>query len=202
VIRINLLRSFTTGSSDSYAAMVATSDRDQLFVQALKRMAILAIGPAAMLLYEMQSIPVLEAKLKQIQTETSETSAFNQSKSGLAAEIKKYEEEQKKINAQMNFINKIARDKVNELKLFQHLQYTTPESVWINKLEFHDNVLTMNVESDVPSDLDRFSELLTNSGFLSNVQPLDQTIKIDPFSVGVNTTTQNLRAQFTEASEQ
>ncbi len=197
MIKINLLRSFGSGATESYAASSSSGDdRGQFMAQAAKRIAIVVLGPAALLIYEMQSIPVLQKKVQTIKAELAETQTFNQSKSGLAAEIKKYEEEQAKINAQMNFINKIARDKINEFKLFQHLQNSTPESVWINQLEFKDNILTINVESDVPEDLNKFSVRLSNTEFLTNIVPTDQSIKLDPFAIGVNTTTQNLKAQF------
>lgn len=202
MIKINLLKSFMSGgTSDSYAAMVSASDRDQALIQAAKRLVLVVLGPIGLYVYELQALPVLQQKVVTLQTEVNETMAFNQSKSGLASEIKKYEDEQNKINAQMNFVNKIARDKINELRLFQHLQYTTPENVWINKLEFKDNTLTMSVESDAPADLDKFSEMLTNSGFLANVTPLGQSIQINPFGVDVNTVKQDLKAQFMEMSD-
>lgn len=196
MIKINLLKSFTSGGSESFASLGASSDRDQLLIDSMKRIAIILIGPAALYIYEGQAIPVLQHKLTTVQNELAETTAFNQSKSGLAAEIKKYEEEQAKINAQMNFINRIARDKINEFKLFQHLQSATPESVWINRLEFRDNELSLNAESDVPEDLNKFSVRLSNADFLTNIIPIDQDIKADPFGVGVATTSQNLKAQF------
>lgn len=202
MIKINLLKAFASGgTADSYAAMVSASDRDQALIQALKRLVLVILGPVGLFLYEMHALPLLEERERALQAEVAETAVFNQSKSGLAAEIKKYEDEQNKINAQMNFVNKIARDKINELKLFQHLQYSTPENVWVNKMEFKDNVLTMNIESDEPTELNKFSEQLTNSGFLSNVTPLGQSTHIDPFGVGVNTVKQELKAQFMEMSE-
>lgn len=202
MIKINLLKAFTSGgTADSYAAMVSSSDRDAALMQAAKRLVLIVLGPVGLFFYEMQALPILEHKEKVLMAEVAETAAFNQSKSGLASEIKKYEDEQNKINAQMNFVNKIARDKINELKLFQHLQYTTPENVWVNKMEFKDNILTMNIESDAPSELDKFSELLTNSGFLSNVTPLGQSTQIDPFGIEVSTVRQDLKAQFMESSE-
>jgi type IV pilus assembly protein PilN len=203
MIKINLMKSFVGGgTSESYAAMVSSSDRDAALIQAFKRLVLIILGPLVLYVYEFQALPALEQKEKMLLAEVAETSAFNQSKSGLAAEIKKYEDELNKINAQMAFVNKIARDKINELKLFQHLQYTTPENVWVNKMEFKDNILTMTVESDVPAELDKFSELLTNSGFLSNVTPIGQSIQIDPFGVNVNTVKQDLKAQFMGLGEQ
>ncbi len=196
MIKINLLKSFTSGGADNYAAMADSMDRDQLLIQAGKRLLLIALGPAALLFYESQALPSLQKQLTGVQAELAETTTFNQSKSGLAAEIKKYEEEQRKINAQMNFINKIARDKINEFKLFQHLQNSTPESVWINRLEFKDSLLSINTESDISEDLNKFSVRLSNTEFLTNIIPTDQSVKIDPYGVGINTTTQNLRAQF------
>lgn len=202
MIKINLLKSFVSGgTADSYAAMVSTSDRDAALVQAAKRVVLIVLGPMALYLYEIQALPALELKEKALLAEVAETAAFNQSKSGLAAEIKKYEDELNKINAQMAFVNKIARDKINELKLFQHLQYSTPENVWINRMEFKDSILTMTVESDVPAELDKFSQQLTNSGFLANVTPTDQSYHTDPFGVNVNTVKQDLKAQFMESGE-
>jgi type IV pilus assembly protein PilN len=196
VIKINLLKSFSSGGSESFVSLGSTSDRDQLLIDTMKRLAIVLIGPIALYAYEYQAIPKLQQELTVLQNELAETTAFNQSKSGLAAEIKKYEEEQTKINAQMNFISKIARDKINEFKLFQHLQLATPESVWINKLEFRDNELSLNAESDVPEDLNKFSVRLSNAEFLTNIVPIYQDIKTDPFRVKVSTTLQTLTAQF------
>ena len=196
MIRINLLRSFSNAAADSYVASSGSGDRDQIIKQGAKGILIIILGPLVLFIYEMQALPVLEKKVVSIQTELADTQAFNLSKSGLAAEIKKYEQEQTKINAQMNFINKMARDKINEFKLFQHLQNSTPESVWVNQLEFKNNILTINIESDVPEDLNKFSVRLSNTEFLTNIIPTDQSIKLDPFAIGVNTTTQNLRAQF------
>lgn len=202
MIRINLLKAFTSGvGSEAFSAGASASERDQALIQAMKRLALVVLGPTCMIIYEMQSLPKLQHRLTQVQNEVNETIAFNQSKSGLAAEIKKYEDEQQKINAQMNFVNKIARDKINELKLFQHLQYTTPENVWINRLEFKDNILSLNIESDTSGELDRFSDLLSNSGFLSNLIPGGQTVMPDPYGIAINTFKLDLKAQFMEANE-
>jgi type IV pilus assembly protein PilN len=200
MIRINLLKSFTSGGGgggNQFSSLAsAGGDRDQLMIQSIKRLVILVLGPLALYIYESQAIPELQNKLNAINAEVTQTATFNQSKNGLAQEIKKYEEEQDKINKQMNFINKIARDKTNESKLFQHLYNSTPETVWINRLEFRDNVLSIDTESEIAEDLNKFSERLNMTEFLTNIIPTAQTYKIDPFGISVNTVTQNLKAQF------
>lgn len=203
MIKINLLKAIASqgAGSDSLAGMAASgSEKDQLIIEFCKRIFIIFLGVIALYLYEMYAIPELQKNLTAIQAELAETEAFNQSKSGLAAEIKKFEEEQAKINAQMNFINKITRDKINEFKLFLHLQNSTPESVWINRLDFKDDELLISAESDVSEDLNRFSLKLSNTEFLTQIIPTDQSVKVDPMGVGINTTTQNLKAKFVSES--
>ncbi len=201
MIKINLMKSFAVSGAEQFTTLSAGGERDKFIIDAIKRIVIIIIGPAAIYMYELKIIPELQGKLQQVQNELTETTSFNQSKSGLANEIKKYEEEQLNINGQMNFINKLARDKINEFKLFRHLQNATPESVWINRLEFKDNELMINAESDVQDELNKFSVRLSNADFLSNIIPIDQDVKADPFGVGISTTSQNLKARFnTESS--
>lgn len=195
------MKSFAVSGAEQFTTLSAGGERDKFIIDAIKRIVIIIIGPAAIYMYELKIIPELQGKLQQVQNELTETTSFNQSKSGLANEIKKYEEEQLNINGQMNFINKLARDKINEFKLFRHLQNATPESVWINRLEFKDNELMINAESDVQDELNKFSVRLSNADFLSNIIPIDQDVKADPFGVGISTTSQNLKARFnTESS--
>ena len=199
MIRINLLKSFsmtTTGASDFYTD---NSSRDQVLKAVLFRAIILAIGPGALYLYEGAIIPEMQAKLATANAAVSEAQQFIDSKKGLASEIKKYEEEQAKFNSQMNFINQISKDKVNEFKLFQHLQASTPESVWINKLEFRGNELALEAESDVATDLSTFLERLSNAEFLANIIPIKQDIKPDPFQIGITTTMMSLKASFNDS---
>lgn len=185
-----------TGASDFYTD---NSSRDQVLKAVFLRAIVLAIGPGALYLYEGAIIPELQAKLAAANAAVAEAQQFIDSKKGLASEIKKYEEEQSKFNSQMNFINQISKDKVNEFKLFQHLQASTPESVWVNKLEFRDNELALEAESDVPTDLSTFLERLSNAEFLTNIIPVKQDIKQDPFQIGITTTTMSLKASFNDS---
>lgn len=196
MIRINLLKSFTMATSGGSQGYSDSSQRDQVLKGVLMRAIILAIGPLALYFYEGAIIPELNTRLEAANKSVTEAQQFINSKKGLADEIKKYEEEQSKFNAQMSFINKISKDKVNEFKLFQHLQASTPESVWINNLEFKDNELILEVESDVSTDLSTFLERLSNAEFLTNIIPIKQDSKPDPFGVGISTTTMHLKAQF------
>ena len=113
-----------------------------------------------------------------------------------AEEIKRYEEDQTRLNDQMSFMRRIAAEKVNELKLLLYLQEFTPESVWLNKLELKGTELTINAESDVAADITKFLDSLANAHFLTGVSPTNQEIKPNGIAPGITTTTFNVKASF------
>lgn len=200
MIKINLLNSYkeSAGSSSGASGNIVLSDDDEkkkILTEFAKRALVLLIGPAALYIYEMQTIPELQNQLNEKNRQYSELSQFNESKAALAQDIKKYETEQSQFNAQMDFINKISRDKVNEYKLFQHLKDSTPESVWINDLELMENTLSITAESDDAKEIETFIQRLSNADFVTGLVPLSQTNKQNFLEIGVNTTLFTVRAQ-------
>ncbi|AGH94974.1 PilN domain-containing protein [Pseudobdellovibrio exovorus] len=201
MIKINLLNTYKEaagGSSAGASGNIVLSDDDEkkkILTEFAKRALVVIIGPLALYIYEMQTLPELQREMNTLNARLAEMQEFNNSKQDLANEIKKYEQEQEQFNAQMDFINKITRDKVNEYKLFQHLKDSTPENVWINKLELMDNLLTITAESDDSKEIEKFIQRLSNADFISNLVPLSQTNKKDFYNTGVDTTVFTVRAQ-------
>ncbi|MBC7421749.1 MAG: PilN domain-containing protein [Bdellovibrio sp.] len=196
MIKINLLKAFNTagGVSDSYFS--SDEERKKIYFNFAKRIAVVLIGPLALYIYENQTIPEMQQQLQTVEQQLSETRQFNESKKGLADEIKKYEQEQTKINLQMSFIDQVSKDKLNEFKLFQHLQRVTPETIWVNRLEFKGAELSISSETDVPADISKFLERLGSAEFLINVSPTNQDVRADAFGLGISTTTFTIKAQF------
>lgn len=177
MIKINLLNAYNQATKELAGTGSDSSEQRIIVIDALKRVLALAIGPGCLIIYELQSIPVLEAKLVDVGQRYNELKQFNDSKQKLAEEIKKYEETQARFNAQMDFINKIDREKVNEYKLFELLKTSTPEKVWINKLEVFESTLLINAESIDAREIEKFIQKMSNSDFISNLSPLNQAQK-------------------------
>ena len=198
MIKINLLKSFAIdGAADN--TFSTEEEKNKLALEIVKRLAVLVLGPIALFIYEGQIIPELNKQLQAYTQTYNETRQFNESKKGLSDEIKKYEQEQAKINLQMNFIEQVAKDKANEFKLFQHLQRVTPETIWIDKLQFKGSELTISAQSDVPGDIAKFLERLGNADYLVNISPVNQDVKTDAYGLGITITTFTVRAQFNSA---
>lgn len=202
MIKINLLNAYKAGVSgagaQSFAVMPESDDESKkLYTDFFKRILILIIGPLGFYVYEMQTIPVLQEKLAETNQKYNELKQFNDSKQGLTEEIKRYEVEQARFNAQMDFINKIDHDKVNEYRLFEHLKTSTPASVWINKLDLMDNSLNISAETDDVKDKEVFIQRLSNADFITNLIPLSQTMKKNFADTDVSTVVFTVRAQLT-----
>lgn len=172
-------------------------EKKKIYIDFLKRFIVILIGPLGFYFYENAQIPEYKNQIVQLTAKIADLKQFNDKKKGLAEEIKKYEEDQTKLNAQMNFMRKVSNEKINELKLFLYLQSHIPESVWINKIELKGTDLTLNAESDVPAEITKFLDQLSSAPFLSGVSPLNQETKADSVGPGVTTTTFNVRANFT-----
>ncbi|MBY0452315.1 MAG: PilN domain-containing protein, partial [Bdellovibrionaceae bacterium] len=180
MIKINFLTSFkeyAVSQGVQGVSYVDEDERKQILIEVAKRILIIAIGPVGLYIYEAQTIPVLKEKLATAEAEYIKSKAFNDSKQGLSEEIKKFEDESARFNAQMDFINKIQVDKVNEYKLFRLLQESTPKSVWINRLSFINNTLEISGESVDQADIGKFTQILSSTDFLSTPIPLGQNVK-------------------------
>lgn len=201
MIKINLLTSYIEGAKEAGGGGLGLSfggddeGGQQVGLNFGKRVAVLLIGPIGLFVYESQAIPALQATLAELTVKYSELKQFNDSKQNLTLEIVKYETEQKRFNAQMDFINKIDSDKVNEYRLFEHLKSSTPANVWVTKLELIDNNLSISAESDDPKDIATFIQRLSNAEFISNLVPMNQTSKKNFSGTEVTTTIFTVKAQ-------
>lgn len=198
MITINLLSSYKEVARVGGVGSLIQSDDEEkkaLHRSAAIRIFVFLIGPIGLYIYETQTLPVLQTKINELNQQYSEVKQFNDNKQGLAEEIKKYEVEQSRFNAQMDFINKIDRDKVNEYKLFEHLKTSTPQGVWINKLELQGSSLLINAESDDAKEIEKFIQRLSNSDFIKNLTPLNQANKKGFAGTDISTTTFTVKAE-------
>ena len=205
MIKINFLTSFKDYAKSAGIGGLSEYDDDEkqkIVVDFAKRAAILAIGPVGLWIYEMQTIPVMQQNVKAADAKYAELKQFNDSKQGLTDDIKKFEDTQARFNAQMDFINKITRDKVNEYKLFQHLKDSTPESVWVNTLALQDSSLTMSAESNNAKDIEKFIQRLSNTDFITDLVPVNQKTQPDFAGSGMETIIFEIKAKLNSSGTQ
>jgi len=195
MIKINLLKTFLAADTGEGFGL-PEDEKNQIIIDFTKRMVLVLIAPLALYFYESSHLPVLQEEINQLNAKIADLRQFNEKKKSLTEEIKRYEQDQAKLNGQMSFMRTISNEKVNELNLFLFLQENTPESVWINKLELQGSNLTMNAESDVATDINKFIDRLATTPLLTAVSPTNQETKFDTITPGVSTIVFNVKASF------
>lgn len=200
MIKINLLTSYresgaAAGSGISFSTGSLDDEKKQLLIDVAKRLVVIVLGPIGLHIYETQNIPTLNARLNEANIKLADLTQFNESKKALNDEIQRYENEQARFNAQMDFINKISADKVNEYKLFSHLKESTPEGVWIRTLELDAlNKILITAESTSNGDIEKFITRLSNADFIKDLIPIKQTNIANYKGTGISTTEFELTA--------
>ena len=204
MIKINLLNSYkqlTNVESEGGAFLAGDQEGDErkIVTDFVKNIVLASIGPLGLFYYELQNISSLQEKYNEISVRFNELKNFNDSKTGLAEEIKKYVDQQSRFVAQADFITKIDADKVNEYQLFQHLKNLTPQSVWIEKLELNNNSLMIRAQSDVGTEIDSFVQKLSSAEVISSLAVLNRSTKSGFAETDIEITTVNIKAQISEA---
>lgn len=200
MIKINLLNSYKqSGNVNDQDGFLASDEGDnqKLGIDFAKNAFVVGLAPLSFYFYEVYNISNLQDKFNEVNTRYNELKNFNDSKAGLADEIKKYMIQQAHFVAQADFINKIDRDKINEFKLFQHLKNLTPQSVWIERLELNENSLILRAQSDIGSEIESFIQRLSNSEVITNLTIVNRSTKAGYAGTDIETTVVNIMAQLT-----
>jgi type IV pilus assembly protein PilN len=169
MIKINLAQgtaktAIVTGESD----LGEFSDRDML-IQAFLRLIILMLGPLALYLYEGQILPEKTALLSQKQQVLASLMQKNESAKNAVEEVKKFEADRALIQAQIDIIDGLKKEKMREIKILDLVQKDLPEKMWLTKLEYRNNEFIFNGFAGTDGDLTQFMDTLSKSIYVKDV---------------------------------
>ncbi len=175
MIKINLASSTSSGAaglgfgSSSLSAGEGFLSGNELRKEALKRIFLLLIGPAALHVYEMQNIPAKYYDLDNRTRTLNELRAYNSKQASSVAEIKKFKEDEALIEARIAALEKISKDRNREIRVMDLLQTVMPEKAWLTKVQILPE--RVNIQGLALSDFEvsSFLESLTRSVLLMDV---------------------------------
>ncbi|KYG61374.1 PilN domain-containing protein [Bdellovibrio bacteriovorus] len=171
MIKINLATS--TVSPSVGASLGISSDGfvspDEARKEALKRLVLLLVGPAALYIYENQNIPGKIADLNAKTQVLSELQSYNSRQAASVAEIKKFKEDEALMAARISALEKLAKDRQREVRVLDLLQSVIPEKAWLTRVQINPD--RVNIQGLALSDFEvsAFLEALTKSVFLMDV---------------------------------
>lgn len=146
--------------------------------EAIKRLVIMLILPVAMILYEQQNLPTKEADLSAKTKYLADLQAFNGKATASVAEIKKFKEDQDKIQARISALEKLSKDRLREIRILDLFQQVIPEKVWFTRLEAQNNKILISGFAMSDYDISSFMEAIAKSAFLSDVNLLSSTEQV------------------------
>lgn len=179
MIRVNLAKpkagqAKAAGAKQSSAKVVSD---EQLVENELKRglyvrIVILLLGPVILYLYQDNIIPEKTANLRKLQAEYEEVAKKNRDAAASVEEIKKFEKDEERLQAQINTLNSIRKDRVKEIRVLDYIQREIPQKVWLTQVDLNDGKLAISGIAMADTELTTFMDSLQRSAYLKDVNLL------------------------------
>ncbi len=159
--------SFSNSSTDS--SVLDSGIPEEIRKEGLKRLLIVLLFPMALYAYEMQNLPSIRGEYGRKTRELSELQQFNAKAAGSVAEIKKFKEDEEKLQTRIAALEKLSRDRQKEIKLLDLIQQVTPDKAWLTRVEMSGVKLMITGLAYSDYDVSNLMEGLAKSAFLVDV---------------------------------
>lgn len=177
MIRVNLAKNSAAkkqgfsfgGRSESAASADFTADGENLNRTLIVRLALLFMGSGLLFAYEQLNVPPLKSQMAQMQRELEEVRQKNLAGQNDVDEIKRYEKEQEKLQAQINAIEEVKRDRLREVRVLDYIQREIPEKVWLSQMDLNNGRLVIAGYATADNELTTFMESLQRSAYLRDI---------------------------------
>jgi len=180
MIKINLLESegvpktskvdLGPGSGDfGQAEAISSEDSAIIRREAIKNLFIILLGLLGLIVYEQINIPELRQQLQKVNAELSEVAEKNVRAQEAVAQTRRYKKEQEILQAQINAIESLKKDRARVLKILELIQKNVPSNVWFNELDFSLGRVTLMGYGITDNDVTNLLEVLSRSIYFREV---------------------------------
>lgn len=162
----------------------------ELRKQALMRLLIILILPMALWGYQQAKVPELLDKQAAEQRRLEELQSYNGQMEKSVQEIKKFKDDEAKIQARIDTLDRLAKNRYREIKVLDLIQQVIPEKVWLTKLDANDGKIVVAGYAMTDFDISSFMESLAKSVHFVDVNLLNSTesqldgLTIKAFEIG------------------
>ncbi len=190
MIRINILKDFTGGSSED---LIQIEEQENIKINLAKRFLVVLLGPIGLFGYELYRIPIIEEELKVLEIDLAKDRAFNQKRAPIRAEIEKWKRDQLRLDKQIEFLRLIEQERHVSRDIILQIQKIIPDQVWVKLIQTETKTLLIEGEGVDQTDILEFNRRLENLSFLRDVK-LPAVNPIMAGSSGVTTYSYEFRA--------
>lgn len=184
MIRINLMKgaSFASGSIASGDGIEidgsggsSSEEASALRKTAIQRAVLIALGPILLFAYESQHVPDLKAQLNRQGAELNAVRDKNNRAKEAVVQTARFKKDQAVLQAQINSIESLKKDRLREVKVLDFIQRDMPEKMWMTRIELMDGKLNIQGMTTTDGELTLFMENLSHSAYLREVSLVKST---------------------------
>lgn len=135
----------------------------------LVKILIMFLGVGALVVFEQMTVPELQAKLNQKQTELLALTEYNSKVDGLTSDIKKYLADKERLEKQIGAIDSLSLGRMTPVKALDAIQKFIPDKVWITYLGLDKKKLKLNGFGASDGEVSAFIEGLSRSVHFKDV---------------------------------
>ncbi len=171
MIKINLKPSMaeaTMGAGDVGAGDMAFGEQEIQKKGLINLVTILAV-PVGLYIFGSQLKPDRLRQVSSLQSQINELAAFNQTQGAIVAEIKKIQEDEKKVQDRIAAVSKVTLGRLVEVQVIDLVQTSLRERMWLKSLEIDEGDFLLEGVAQSEVDVQGFQDDLTKNVLLSNV---------------------------------
>jgi type IV pilus assembly protein PilN len=154
---------------------IEASDMAAIRSQAIKNLVFILIGPIALALYEQATLPDLQAKAQAKTVQLSQLAEKNSKAREAVEQTKRFRKEQELLQAQIDSIENLKKDRLREVKVLDLIQKDMPDRLWLVKLELNEGKMQIEGMTTTDSELTLFMDALSRSAYLREVSLIRST---------------------------
>lgn len=186
MIRVNLLEgdSVSTaarvdvggGASEfSHAESLTSEDSAIIRREAIKSLFVILLGSIGLFAYEQMNVPELQLQLQQLNVELNTLNEKNLKAQEAVEQTKRLKREQDILQAQINAIESLKKDRSRVVKILELVQKNIPTNVWFNELDFSSGRVTLIGYGITDNDVTNLLDVLTKSIYFKEVSLVRST---------------------------
>lgn len=169
MIKVNLAKGVAVGGLAGSDSASVDNERSRQQRIALRNLVLLLLGPIVLIVLEDQNITEKRIALNKARSTLSVLQEKNEKAKSALEETRRFREEQKKLEVQIQSIEGIRKNRKKEAMLLDYLRRSIPNRVWLDFLDVNDSKVQIRGFAIADSDLTQFMDSLSRSAFLKEV---------------------------------
>jgi type IV pilus assembly protein PilN len=162
LIKINLLR-----TAEQAQVM---SDDSTIRRQGLSKLLLLILPVAAMYAYESYRIPELNSERNRTSATLEELRSYNTKREESVREIKKFKEDESRIQQRIAALEKLQKDRTNEVKVLKLMADVMPEKAWLTQVDIRNGKARISGLALTNNDVSTLAERLKSNILVAELQ--------------------------------